>query len=72
MYQPCQEISSRVVIKNLHSSIPVTNIKDELEKNSFEIRSVTNIRSWKTKEPFALFFVGQAPGERNKEIYELL
>ena len=51
--------------------MPTTNIKDKLEKQGFEIRNVTNIRSWKTKESLPLFLVDQALGEKNEEMYEL-
>lgn len=70
-YQPREERAYRVVIKNLHHTMLTTDIKEELEKKGFKIRNVTNIRSWKTKEPLPLFFVDQEPNDNNKEIYNL-
>ncbi|KOC63547.1 hypothetical protein WH47_02943, partial [Habropoda laboriosa] len=64
-YQPRQE---RVVIKNLHLTIPTITIKEELEQKGFKIRNVTNIRSWQTNESLPLFFVDQEPDDNNKEI----
>ena len=37
----------------------------------FLIRNVSNIRSWKTKEPLPMFFVDQEPNDTNKKKYEL-
>lgn len=70
-YQPREERSYRVVIKNIHQSVPTQDIKEALQELGFDIRSVTNIRSWKTKEPLPLFFVDQEPNENNKNIYKI-
>lgn len=70
-YQPREERAYRVVIKNIHQSVPPQDIKEELEGLGFRIRNVTNIRSWNTKDPLHLFFVDQEPDAKNKEIYQL-
>nr|XP_012139058.1 PREDICTED: RNA-directed DNA polymerase from mobile element jockey-like [Megachile rotundata] len=68
IYQPKGERAYRVVIKNLHHTVSTVGIKQKLEKKGFKVRNVTNIRSWKTKEPLPLFFVDQEPNDNNKEI----
>lgn len=70
-YQPREERAYRVVIKNLHYSIPTNDIKESLQDKGFEIRNVSNVRSWKTKEPLSIFFIDQEPNANNKEIYKL-
>lgn len=70
-YQPKEERAYRVVIKHLHQSIPVEEIKEALEIKGFQIRNVSNIRSWQTKQPLPLFFIDQEPNENNKNIYKL-
>lgn len=70
-YQLRNERAYRVVIKNLHHSAGIDDIKDELENKGFQIRNITNIKSWKNKEPLPMFFVDQEPNENNKKIYEL-
>ncbi|KAK2579950.1 hypothetical protein KPH14_007630 [Odynerus spinipes] len=71
-YQPKQERAYRVVLKNLHHSIPTNDIKEELTEKGFLIRNVINIRSWRTKEPLPRFFVDQEPSENNKDVYKVV
>lgn len=70
-FQPKQEIAYRVVIKGLHHSIPVDDIKEALTEQGFLIRNVVNIRDWKTKNPLPLFFIDQEPNDNNKKIYQI-
>lgn len=70
-FQPRQERAYRVVIKNLHHSIPTEEIKEALVSKGFIIRNVANLRSWKTKQPLPLYFVDQEPNNNNKNIYNL-
>ena len=56
-YQMKGEKSYRVVIRNLRYSISEADITEALKDKGYEIRSVTNIRKWPTKEPRSLFFV---------------
>lgn len=70
-YQPKHERAFRAVIKNLHASIPVEDIKKELEGKGFKIRSVISMLNWKTKELLPMFFVDQEPNKYNKNIYKI-
>lgn len=53
-YQLKEDKPLRVVIRNLHSSTPLTLIKEELEVRCFEVRQVTNVSTFHSKEIFQL------------------
>lgn len=68
-YQTHEEKSYRVVIRNLHHSIPTDYIKEEIEKHGFLVKNVTNIRKSQSKEPLPLFFVDLNPSPNNQDIF---
>lgn len=70
-YQLKSEKAFRVVVRGLHSSIKPDDIKVAIDEQGFIVRSVSNIRHIKTKEPLPLFFVDLEPDENNKSIYDL-
>lgn len=70
-YQPKENRAFRVVIKKLHHSTPVEDIKEDLTKLGHTVRNIHNGRSRVTKEPLNLFFVDLEPADNNKEIYNL-
>lgn len=70
-YQLKQERAYRVVIKGLHHSTPIDDIKAELISLGHPVRSVTNVKSRVTKEPLSMFFVDLNQNENNKTIYEI-
>ncbi|VVC31471.1 Pre-C2HC domain,Endonuclease/exonuclease/phosphatase,Reverse [Cinara cedri] len=70
-YQLKQDKPLCVVIRNLHPTIKVDTIKEELEVCLFEIRRVTNVLHKKTKIPLPLFFVDLEPTIRSTEIFNL-
>ncbi len=70
-YQLKTDRAFKVVIRNLHHSTDVSDIKDELAGMGHEVRNIVNIRHWSTKEKLPLFFVDLEPNENNKTIYEL-
>ena len=67
-YQMKEEKPYRVVIRNLHYSISEADINEALKDKGYEVRRVTNIRNWRTKEPLSLFFVDIEPNKKAKEI----
>ena len=69
-YQLKQEIVFRVVIRHLHHSVDIEEVKSELLEKGFEVRNMINIRHKITKEPMPLFFVDLEPNEDNKLIYK--
>ena len=70
-YQLTQERAYRIVIRDLHHSIPTEDIKEELRTHGHPTRNITNIRHRVSKEPLPMFFVDLEPQVNNKEIYKL-
>lgn len=70
-YQLKSERAFKVVIRNLHYSTNVDEIKNALKDAGHEVRNVINIRHWRTKEPLPLFYIDLEPRENNKSIYEM-
>ncbi|KAL4084508.1 hypothetical protein QTP88_027923 [Uroleucon formosanum] len=70
-YQLNEDKPLRVVIRNLHSSTPLTLIKEELEVRCFEVRQVTNVLHKVNKNPLPLFFIDLEPTLQSNEIFQL-
>lgn len=70
-YQLKQERAFRVVIKNIHFSTPVEDIKEELENNGHIVRNIINARSRINKKPLSMFFVDLEPNKGNKNVYSI-
>lgn len=70
-YQVKQERAYRVVIRHIHYSIPVEDIKTDIENSGFKVRNIMNITNRATKTPLNLFFVDLEPANNNKEIFDL-
>lgn len=70
-YQLKSERAYRVVIKNLHYSTNINEIKEEIENLGHKVRNIINIRHKITKQPLSMFFVDLEPNTTNKFIYEL-
>ena len=66
-----EERAYRVVIRNLHHSIPPTEIRAELETLGHKVRNVLNTRHRVTKEPLPLHFVDLEPQDNNKSTHDL-
>ena len=70
-YQLKTKRAFKVVIRNLHHSIEIEEIKQALNELGYNARSVVNIRNQRTKMPLPLFFVDLEPSENNKSIYNI-
>jgi hypothetical protein len=70
-YQMKQERAYRVVIRDLHHSIPIPDITEDLNKKGHKVRNMMNVKHRVSKEPLPLFFVDLEPQNNNKEIYNL-
>jgi hypothetical protein len=70
-YQIRDERAYRVVLRNLHHSIPPHEIQAELETLGHKDRNILNIRHRVTKKPLPLYFVDLEPQDNNKSIYDL-
>ena len=69
-YQIKAERAYRIVIRHLHHSVPLDDIKEELQKGH-TVRNIMNIKHKQTKDPLSLFFVDLEPQANNKAIFNL-
>jgi hypothetical protein len=60
-YQIKQERAYRIVIRDLHQSIPMSDIIEELDKKRHKVRTMINVKHRISKEPLLLFFVDLEP-----------
>lgn len=70
-YQLKQERAFSVVIKGLHHTTPIEDIKACLLSLGHQVRSIRNAKSRVTKEPLSMFFVDLDPDVNNKDIYDI-
>jgi hypothetical protein len=70
-YKPKEDRSYRVVLKNMHFSIPTDNIKSEIEKLGHQVTNIWNMTHHRTKLPLSKFFIDLKPAPNNKDILEL-
>lgn len=70
-YQLKEDKAYRVVLRNLHPTVPVEEIKSTIQKEGFQVRAITNIRHRISKDPLPLFYVDLEPAPNNKDIYSL-
>jgi hypothetical protein len=61
----------RVVIRNLHPSIDVSFIKEELLNSGFSIRNIMPVTHKVTKTRLPIFFIDLEPGPTNSDIYKI-
>jgi hypothetical protein len=66
-----QDRAYRVVIRNLHYSIPIDKIKEKPQKKGHPVRNIIKIRHRVNKYPLSMFYVDLEPKDNNKEIYNL-
>ena len=70
-YQLKQERAYRIVIKGIHHTTPVADIKADLLSLGYQVRNVFNIKSRVTKQPLSIFFVDLDPSTNNKDVYKI-
>lgn len=70
-YQLKQERSYRVVLKNMHYSSDISDIKCCLEELGYQVRNIVNARHFQTKQPLSLFYIDLEPNPKNKEIFKI-
>jgi len=61
----------RIVIRNLHPTTNMSDIKLAIEEKGFSVRQVSNVLHKITKSNLPLFFVDLEPTEINKEIFDV-
>lgn len=70
-YQLKHERNYRVVIKNLHYSVDLDNLKVEIEEYGHKVSNIYNIKQRLTGKPLPIFFVDIQPATNNKDIYNI-
>jgi hypothetical protein len=70
-YQLKEERAYRVVIKYLHHSTDMKDIRQELLEMGHVARNIVNAHHRQTKEPLNLFFVDLEPADNNKDVYNI-
>lgn len=70
-YQLKENKPYRIDIRNLHPTTQPNYIRDELEKEGFTVRNITNALHRVSKIPLPLFFIDLEPALNNKDIFEL-
>jgi peptidyl-tRNA hydrolase len=70
-YQLKEETANRVVLKYLHHSTDVQNIRQELLEMGHVNRNIVNAHHRQIKEPLNHFFVDLKPADNNKDIYNI-
>ena len=70
-YQLKEETAYRVVLKYLHHSTDVQNIRQELLEMGHVNRNIVNAHHRQIKEPLNHFFVDLEPADINKDIYNI-
>lgn len=70
-YQLKNERNYRVVLKNMHYSIDVTELKNEIESYGHKVANIHNVKHRITKTPLSMFFIDLYPAINNKSIYEI-
>lgn len=70
-YQLKCDRAFKVVLRGMHPSAEIHDIKAALEEKNFEVRNIMNIKHHRTGNALPLFFVDLEPKLDNKRIYEI-
>ena len=70
-YQLKEERPFWVVLRNIHHSADIDELKIELSKLGHDVINVSNIRHRVSKDPLSLFFIDLKQKPKNKEIYNI-
>lgn len=70
-YQLKQERAYRAVLKQMHHSTCIDDLKTAIEDHGHKVRNLVNVKSNTTKEPLPLFFVDLEPNSNNKTIFDI-
>jgi hypothetical protein len=70
-YQHKEDRSFRTVLRGMHYSTDIREIKSEIEKFGHTVVNIFNIKQTRTNIPLSLFFVDLKPSENNKDIYQI-
>ena len=70
-YQLKEERPFRVVLRNIHHSVDLDELKYELQNLGHEVTNISNIKHRISRNPLSLFFIDLKQKGNNKEIYNV-
>jgi len=70
-YQMQENKAYRIVIRNLHPTTNIAEIRTAIEEIGFQVRQITNVQHKTLKLNLPIFFVDLEPSELNKEIFHI-
>ena len=70
-YKPKQDKAFRVVLKYVHPTTDLAEIKRSVKNKGHEVSSIWNINQRNTNKPLPMFFVDLKPQDKNKDIYNI-
>ena len=70
-YQMKEERAYRVVLKYLHHTTEIDDIRQDLLQHGHVARNIVNAHHRISKKPLNLFFVDLEPAKNNKEVYKI-
>ena len=71
-YQPKEDKSFRAVLRGMHYSTDIRDLKTELESLGHTVVKIFNIKQNRINIPLSLFSVNLEPSGNNKDIYQIL
>ena len=69
-FRPKQDKTYNIVLKGIHSSTPIEEIKEEIENMGHEVSNISNIKNRISKQPLPMFYINLKPKANNKDIYK--
>lgn len=69
-YQQKKDRSFKVVLRGIHASADINDLKQEIEAHNHKVLRITNMQN-STKVPLHLFLVELEPKDNNKDIYKI-
>lgn len=70
-YKPKNERSFRTILKNMHHSIDIDDVKNELFDLGHKVTNMWNIKHRETKMPISMFVVEFEQNSNNKQIFQI-
>ena len=70
-YKPRQDRSFRVILKKIHPSTDLNDIKHDLKDKGHEVTNIWNVKQRVTKKPLPIHFIDIKHSGNNKEIYNI-
>ena len=66
-YQRKQDKTYKVVLRNMHPSVDINELKNEIESFDHQVIRITNIMQRISQKPLPLFFIELASKDNNKK-----